>query len=394
MTGASVVIIGGGVEGLSTARAFAERGVTDVVVLERAELGSGGTGKSSGIVRCHYGTPSLAAMAWRSMPTIVNSQEVLGSDSGFRRTGYLVGVGEVNAAALAANIAMQQALGIDVAMISIDEAAALLPAGHVEDFAAAAYEPQGGYGDGHQTAMAFAGAARRRGVRIRQASPVTAIHAHGGRVTGVELAGGERLAADTVVVAAGPWTSALVAPLGVDLPMRTERSQLMVVDPGEHLEPMPALSDLVSLQYVRPEGRNSILVGNSDHSRPEWADPDDYDNTADPEYLEIAIPKFSHRFPKFADPSLSSTYAGCYDVTPDYNPVIGPSPVEGLYLCAGFGGHGYKISPAVGELMADVVLDGASRHPDVDHRDFRLERFAERALLRSAHPYVGAGEMR
>lgn len=101
-----------------------------------------------------------------------------------------------------------------------------------------------------------------------------------------------------------------------------------------------------------------------------------------------------HRLPDMPNPALSSSYAGCYDTTPDYNPIIGPSGVDGLFLAVGFAGHGYKIAPAVADLVADLLLDGASSDADVPASDFRLGRFAENDLTRSLHPYVGAGEMR
>jgi sarcosine oxidase subunit beta len=123
-------------------------------------------------------------------------------------------------------------------------------------------------------------------------------------------------------------------------------------------------------------------------------DPDHYDGTVDEDHLLGAIDKFGHRFPGLSAAGLSSSYTGCYDVTPDYNPIIGPASVEGLYLCAGFSGHGYKISPAVGDLLADLICDGDSRDADVVAADFRYERFATGDLLLSPHPYAGAGEMR
>jgi sarcosine oxidase subunit beta len=392
--GAAVVIVGAGVEGLSTARALVERGVTDVTVVDRGDVGGGMTSLSAGIVRCHYGIASLAAMAWRSRPVLAHGAEVLGDDCGFHQTGYLVGVGEGNVAALEANVALQHRLGIEVERISADRAGELWPVADLGDFAAFAYEPLGGYGDGYQTAQAFAGAARRGGATVRTQGPVTSITASGRGVTGVTLADGSRVDADVVVVAAGPWSPALVAPLGVDLPIRAQRAQILIVDPGEERGPVPVFSDLVSLQYVRAEGTGSLLVGDSDHAAPEWVDPDNFPNRADADHLGVAIPKLDHRFPKLSSARLASSYSGCYDVTPDYNPVIGPAPVDGLFLCAGFSGHGYKISPAVGELMADIVLDGRSRHADIAAADFRLERFAEGRPLRSPHPYRGAGEMR
>lgn len=94
------------------------------------------------------------------------------------------------------------------------------------------------------------------------------------------------------------------------------------------------------------------------------------------------------------DPRITSSYVGAYDVTPDYNPIIGPSPVDGLFLATGFSGHGYKISPAVGKLVAELVTDGSTTLPNVDPRDFRYSRFAENDLLVSLNPYEGAGEMR
>jgi sarcosine oxidase, subunit beta len=391
---AEVVVIGGGVTGLSTARALVERGISDVLVLERAAVGSGGTGKSSGVVRCHYGIRSLAAMAWHALPVLANATDMLGGDSGYRNTGYVVGVGSENLTALRANVAMHQSIGIDVELVGHDVVKELWPAANLDEFAEFAYEPRGGYGDGHQTALAFSVAARRGGARLRQQCAVAGLELTGERVTGVRLSDGSTIGAGQVVLAAGPWSVALAAEVGLTLPILAQRAQILLVDPGVEFGTVPVFSDLVSLQYVRSEGSSSILVGDSDHSDPEWSDPDVYRERVTEEELLSIIPKFAHRFPGFDRASLSSSYAGCYDVTPDYNPIIGPAPVDGLWLCAGFSGHGYKISPSVGELVADLIMDGYSRHRDIDARDFRLARFDDGAPLVSPHPYVGAGQMR
>jgi sarcosine oxidase subunit beta len=392
--GADVVVIGGGVIGLSAARALTEVGAGQVTVLERSTIGSGGTGKSSGVVRCHYGVRSLAAMAWHSLPVLEHAVDVLGADAGFHRTGYLVAVGPENEGSLRANVAMHRRVGIEVELLEGRDAAGLWPGARFDDVSALAYEPYGGYGDAHRTALAFAASARGNGASIRPQCAVAAIDVRSGRVSGVRLLNGSRIACHQVVLAAGPWSVGLAAAVGVDLPIAAQRAQILVVDPGGPPGPIPVLSDLVALQYVRPDGPASLLVGNSDHTSPEWADPDNYVNRADSRFVEQLITKFTHRFPDLTQASLATSYAGCYDVTPDYNPVISASPVEGLWLCAGFSGHGYKISPAVGELVADLLSKGASRHLDVDHRDFRLERFAEGRPLASPHPYVGAGQMR
>ncbi|WP_231503012.1 FAD-binding oxidoreductase [Blastococcus sp. URHD0036] len=388
-----VVVVGGGLIGLSIARALTARGVGEVLVLERSSLVSGGTGKSSGIVRAHYGVPSIAAMALRSLPVF----EELGAEVGFRQVGYAVLVGDENAEPLKANTAMHQSLGIEVDLIDPAELQAMWPMLNVDDVALASYEARGGFADATQLALHFGRVARDGGARIRQNTPVARVVTTGERVTGVELEGGEVVEADVVVVASGWWSATLLADLGIDFPVEAYRSELLVVDAGEPLPDLPVISDLVSLQYCRVEGAGQFLVGNSDHAdfREGLVDPDDYSNIAAPASVEKYAEKVLHRFPGFPDPSVTHTYAGVYDVPPDWNPVIAPvAGVEGLVLAAGFAGHGFKISPAVGDLVADLVLEGDSTDPDVPAADFRLERFAEGRPLVSAHPYVGAGEMR
>jgi sarcosine oxidase, subunit beta len=223
---------------------------------------------------------------------------------------------------------------------------------------------------------------------------VVQLEVRGERIRGVRLADGDCIGAEHVVLAAGPWSVALADSVGLELPIRSQRAQILLVDPGTAIENLPVFSDLASLQYVRMEGPGSILVGDSDHSTPEWADPDNYRERATDDELHQMIPKFERRFPGLSGASLSSSYAGCYDVTPDYNPMISASPIEGLWICAGFSGHGYKISPSVGELMADIMTKGVSRYPDVEAEDFRWDRFATGDHLVSPHPYVGAGQMR
>jgi sarcosine oxidase, subunit beta len=392
---ADVIIVGGGLEGAAAAWRLAQRDVTDVVVLERDTVGAGGTGKSSGVVRCHYGVSSLARMATTSLETFENAVDLFGTDIGFRQTGYIVGVGEVNAASLRASLVAQRKVGVDTSEIDRSEVASLWPGMYLDDFAAFCWEPRGGYGDAYATAQAFAAAARRAGVKVRQGAKVTEVLASGDKVTGVRLADGSTVSAPNVVVAAGPWSVELVRPLGIDLPVRVHLEQIVLVDPGSETGPVPVLSDLVSLQYVRAEGSGDILFGNSDLSEFREADPDHYPNRADNDFLEAAATKLAHRFPELSEGAgISSSYAGCFDVTPDWNPVISRGPVDGLIIASGFSGHGFKIAPSVGTLIADLVLDGVSSDPDIRPADFRLSRFAEGDLTLSPYAYVGAAEMR
>lgn len=391
---ADVVIVGGGLEGAAAAWALSQRGVTDVTVLERNTVGSGMTGKSSGIVRCHYGVSSLAAMATVGLEVFEKAEQYFGTDIGFRQTGYVVGVGEPNVGNLRKSLAAQREVGVQTEEIDASEVAKLWPWADLEPFAAFGWEARGGYGDAYQTAQAFAVSARAAGVRIRQGANVTGLVLDGGRATGVELADGTMVSAGTVVVATGAWTRPFLAPYGIDVPIRVVREQIVTISPGVPIGAVPVFSDLVSLQYVRPELGGEILFGNSDLAHCEPADPDDYLNRATDGFIDLTVDKVGTRFPGFPDAAITGSYAGCYDVTPDWNPVISTTGIDGLMVAAGFSGHGFKIAPAVGKLVADLVTEGRSSDPRIPETDFRLARFAEDNLLKSRYPYVGAGEMR
>ncbi|QRY46607.1 FAD-binding oxidoreductase [Mycolicibacterium boenickei] len=391
---ADVVIVGGGLEGAAAAWSLSQRGVTDLTVLERNTVGSGMTGKSSGIVRCHYGVSSLAAMATVGLEVFEKAEQYFGTDIGFRQTGYVVGVGEPNVDNLRKSLAAQREVGVQTEEIDASEVAKLWPWADLEPFAAFGWEARGGYGDAYQTAQAFAVSARSAGVRIRQGANVTGLVLDGDRATGVELADGTRVSAGTVVVATGAWTRPFLTPYGVDVPIRVVREQIVTISPGVPIGAVPVFSDLVSLQYVRPELGGEILFGNSDLAHCEPADPDDYLNRASDGFIDLTVDKVGTRFPGFPDAAITGSYAGCYDVTPDWNPVISATGIDGLVVAAGFSGHGFKIAPAVGKLVADLVTEGRSSDPRIPETDFRLARFAEDNLLKSRYPYVGAGEMR
>src|SRR5690606_3928016 len=157
-------------------------------------------------------------------------------------------------------IAMMQSLGIATHFITHDEMAQLWPGLRLDDFALLAYEPLGGRGDAYLAGMGFAAAARRLGVRIRQSTPVAGLlQDASGRVHGVTLADGTRIHAGTVVLAAGPWTPALAATAGVEIDIRAQRAQLVLVDQGEPTPVVPVLSDLAGLSYLCREPNGEIL---------------------------------------------------------------------------------------------------------------------------------------
>lgn len=265
---ADVVIVGGGLEGAATAWALAQSGITNIVVVERHTVGSGMTGKSSGIVRCHYGVSSLAAMAAVGLETFEKADEVFGSDIGFRQTGYVVGVGEPDVENMRKSLAAQRAVGVQTEEIGVDEVARMWPWADLSPFGAFGWEARGGYGDAYQTAQAFMCSARAAGVRLRQGTEVTDLLTTDQKVAGVRTADGREISAGTVVVATGAWTRPLLLRYGIDIPITVVREQIVLIDPGMAVGQVPVFSDLVSLQYVRPEAGGEILFGNSDLADP------------------------------------------------------------------------------------------------------------------------------
>src|SRR6202022_1069489 len=231
--------------------------------------------------------------------------EIFGTDIGFRQIGYVVGVGEPNPESLPKSLAAHAAAGGQPGGIHHTGGA------------------RGGSGDAYQTAQAFAASARAAGIRIRQDANVIGLLMNSGRVTGVRLADGTAMFAGTVVVATGVWTKPFLAPYGVDVPIRVVREQIVMIAPGIEstaADSLPVFSDLVSLQYVRPELGGDILFGNSDLSDVEEADPDNYLNRATDAFVDLTVDKVGARFPGFSEAAIRSSYAGCYDVTPDWNP--------------------------------------------------------------------------
>lgn len=381
---ADVVIVGAGVHGAASALHLARRG-TKVLVLERSSPGAGATGRSSGFVRMHYDLALEAELAWRSFPWFTDWAERVGEgDCGFVRTGFLQLVPRAHAAALRANVANQQALGIRTQVVTGAEAADILPGMVVDDVEAAAWEPESGYADPTGTAAGLLAAARRAGAAYAGGVTVTGIATGGGRVTGVRTDKGD-VAAPVVVDAAGAWATALAATVGLEIPVVPWRHDtayfgLPVTRPAQ----IPIVIDHPGSVYFRPEGRDLLLIG-LETGNDIGGSPDRPLLGYDPAIVEPCAERACARIPWMADGDFRTAHGGQDGMTPDQRPILGPAGPEGLFLQCGFSGSGFKIAPAVGEAMAEWILDGGPRSVDVTR--FGLERFALGRPITGEHPY-------
>ena len=384
---ADIVVVGGGVHGASTAWHLAKRGAGKIVLIEKDGIASGASGWSSAIVRMHYSLESLVKVAMYGREMYGDWKNIVGvGESGFRQVGFLVLFPEDEIAHGRGVVEMQQRLGIDARYISVDEVCEIEPRLVRDDVAAGAWEPNSGHADGSTVANSFIAAGRELGVDVRVGPQVLEVTSEGGRVTGVETSEGV-ISAGTVVVEAGFRTSALLAPLGVDLPIRPVRHAISVVERTPDFGDIhPVVSDRVARAYYRPERGSLALLGEHD---PLKGPVDDEVEASKPPQLdeEISlIERFAHRFPGQELALKKQGYTGVYDCSPDFQPAFGRvKAVDGLFVGAGFSGHGFKLSPGIGKIMSDLVVDGATDMIDV--HPFRVERFAENDLLLGGKGY-------
>lgn len=392
---ADVVIIGAGLMGCSTAYELAKRGVKRIVVLEKNSIGSGATGQSSGVLRGHYSYELLTRMAVQSLETFQHAEEILGNEVGYQPVGYLFGVDDKNIETLKMNVEMQKKNGVKTGLVTMDEVNEIWPELDTDQFGAFAYEPQGGYGDPVLTNQAYADAARRLGVTIKQHCGVKRVitSGDGSTVVAVETTDNHIISTPSVIVAAGVGAHHLMKNVGVDVPVKGQRAQLIYISTGGPKRTVPSFGDFMHDQYIKPEvSSGHLLLGNADHADPQFIDPADYDADNYPKHatdnaIEKAIMKFINCFPSLENAKLLASYSAAYEISPDGIPFISRTPIEGAYLCTGFSGHGFKITPSVGKLTADLVLEGVSKQEGIDLAPFRLTRFEENDLLKPTHPY-------
>ena len=366
---ASVVVIGGGVMGLSTAYHLAHAGVTDVVLVEKSELGSGSTCKAAGGVRAQFSDAVNIELGARSLRTFETFKATFGQEIDLHQVGYLFLLEKPeHVEAFEKNIALQNEMGVPSRLIDVSEAKALSPLVSTEGLLAAAYSPTDGHCTPESVVNGYAGAARRAGARLVRGCAVTAIESSGGAVTAVVTDRGA-IATDTVVCAAGAWSHGLGAMVGVDLPVEPLRRQILTTAPMPGLDPdTPFTIDFTTSFYFHGEAQG-LLLGMSDPN-----ETPGFRLTESDEWLAGLGEAIERRAPAISEVGLGTGWAGLYEMTPDHNALVGEAEGVSRFLYAtGFSGHGFLMGPAIGEVMRDLYL---ARSPVVDVSPLTAGRFA------------------
>lgn len=372
---ADVVVVGAGLFGASVAYQLTKRGAGRVVLLDQGMPASGDSGRTVGMVRHHYSNDVTAKLALRGGQTIRNwSEEVGVADAGFVRSGFLLAVPEERMDACIGNVRRLQRLGLDTRVVTPEEIADIEPLLSLEGVAGGAYEPDGGFASSYLMILGWITAAASLGMEARFGTSVESLVVRHGRVVGVRTSNGV-IEAGTVVIASGAWARPMLAEVGWEPPIRLRRIEVSVWRvPAGGLIPQVVCSDGVSGLVVRPDRANEFLAVAYSPERP--ADElGDFDYAASPKHDQRLSERFGRRFPALSNARPLRGWAGPYDFTPDWHPIVGAIPgVEGLYASVGNSGHGFKLAPSIGECLAAQILGQES---PVDISQLAADRFVD-----------------
>jgi sarcosine oxidase, subunit beta len=376
--------------GASVAYHLARRGVTNVVLIEReAQLGTMSTGRNAGGFRHQFSHAANIELSKESIALFANFEEVVGAAIDFWPNGYLFLLStDDSVAAFQRNVQLQKAHGVEVDWLIPAQAAQYAPGISVDGILAATFCAQDGIADPNGVTTGFARAAQERGVEILRGTEVTGIERAGGRVRHVNTSAGS-ITTPVVVNAAGPWASEIGRMVDLNVPVTPERRHIFIAqapgggswDDPAHRGTVPAnrimVIDFESTFYFHREG-GGLLFGMGDPGeRP------GFDTTVRWDFLPQVIDVAVRRLPALGDAAVSHAWAGLYEMTPDHNPIIGPSSdVEGFFTIAGFSGHGFQHSPAAGRILADLMT---GQDPKFDVSPFAADRFSTQTVSGEAN---------
>jgi sarcosine oxidase subunit beta len=288
---------------------------------------------------------------------------------GIKHCGYLFLLdNDADLARFKANVALQNKLGVDSRIVSVEEIAKLAPEVVLDGIIGGSWCPRDGLVDPNGLLQGYVSKARRLGATLYSSAPAVGIDVMDGAVRGVRTESGT-IATTRVVIAAGAWSAKIGDMAGVKLPIEPIRRQIAVTNPVSNLRAdFPFIIDFSKSLYFHREGAG-ILSGMSNHDEPAG-----FDTRVDEGWRLNHFEQAIERLPLLAEAEVMAEWAGLYEVTPDDQPILGKLPqVEGLFVCAGFSGHGLMHGPAAGLLMAEEILDGRAHSIDID--PLRYTRF-------------------
>jgi len=370
-----VIIIGGGIIGASVAYHLSEKGVSDVLILEKGLAGEGSTGKCAGGIRTQFSTEINIIFSMYSMEFFNRFKTSLGIDPEFHRIGYLfLASNRSQWDILKSNAALMKSKGLEIDLMSSQDVKFKWPYINTTDIIGGSFTARDGYAGPYEVLQGYIKGAKRNGASIIEGIEVVNIESSGGKVTGVVLENGKNILASCVVNAAGPYAGKVAGMLDLDLPVIPLRRQLFFTDTFDALpSEIPLIIDMEYGWYVRREGAGLLLAGPCD-------DESSFNEKLDFEAKVWAAEHSIKRIPVLEKANIMTGWAGLYEISPDRHAIIGTFPeVEGFICANGFSGHGFMHSPAAGLAVSELIVNGRSE--TIDIYPLRPSRFREDRLI-------------
>ncbi|SNS66050.1 sarcosine oxidase subunit beta [Anaerovirgula multivorans] len=372
---AEVVIIGGGISGSSIAYNLAKKGVKNIVLLEKAYLSSGATGRCGAGIRQQWGTEMNCRIAKLSCDFFERANEELDyeEDIEFKQEGYLLlSSTDKEHQQFIKNVELQNSLGIPSKLLTLEEAKEIVPFLNTEGLVSATYCEKDGHLNPFHATQAYANAAERLGVKIYKFTEVTGILIEQGKIRGVKTTKGN-IATNIVVNAAGGYAQLIGKMVKLDLPLYSERHQILVTEPMETILKPMVMSFSLNM-YCQQVPHGGVIMGRGDENEPR-----DFRITSSWQFLDEMTTTVTKLLPPLKNARLLRQWGGLYNMTPDRQPIYGAvDEIEGFYLAVGYSGHGLMFGPATGLLMAEIILQEECTIPiDMLH----LNRFRKGELI-------------
>ena len=370
---AEVVIVGGGIIGVSIAYHLAARGLKDVVVLEKEDMvGTGSTGRCAGGFRHQFSTEANIQLSLLSVDKLVRFQEEMDQELDFHQDGYLFLLNnQKDVDVFSKNIELQKKFNIPVELLEPDDIRRVLPDTEMrlDDVIAASYCGKDGVSDPAGVTEGFRKNAARLGVEVYTEQEVVGIDVEGGRVTGVRTKD-NRIATPIVINAAGPHAEMIGSMAGVTVPVVPLRRFIWTTKPFDKAPPRWTLVIDFSTGFYFHRESGGVLFGMGNRK-----EGPSFDLSVDWDFFEHVMEVAIDRFPPIGETAIHKSWAGSYETSPDANPILGRVPnLEGFIVANGFSGHGFQHAPGVGQLIAEEIVDGKATTLDI--APFSIERFS------------------
>ncbi len=391
----SVIVVGGGSTGCSVAYNLASRGLK-VTLFDRGNIASGNTGRSSALVRTHYSNKLIASMALYSLNQFKNFNSI--GYSGFTRTGMIFPFTGGNAETARKNREMLVELGIKEEEISISKVKEFFPDINSEDYDYILFEEESGYADPVATASAYASGAKALGAQINTGIAVSKVESSEKNAS-IYLINGKKYSADKVILATNTWTNFLLRSSGIAdnmlIPLYASVHDIIYIRrPGMYHGIKPTLWDPQKSAYYKMEGETLTAIGSLDPAIDHEAFDikQNLENHVTDNYIEEYLSRVTERLPGMGNASIVAAISGLYDMSPDGQAIIdslSKSGLENVFVCAGLSGHGFKLSPAYGIIVADMVTGRLPEESLFDWSQFSMERFNNDKYIKSMYSGIG-----